>query len=59
MSCLGSWTLKAPVPITLMAFRFLDPHTAPKPPWPAALPALLYGYVMGKSFKGILNDLNS
>ena len=38
-SACGSATVMAPVPITLIAFRFFDPQTAPKPPWPAPLPA--------------------
>ena len=38
-SACGSATVMAPVPMTLIAFRFFDPQTAPKPPWPAPLPA--------------------
>jgi hypothetical protein len=38
-SALGSATVIDPVPITLMAFRFFEPHTAPNPPCPAPFPA--------------------
>ena len=38
-SACGSATVMAPVPMTLIALRFFEPQTAPKPPWPAPLPA--------------------
>src|SRR5512137_1138550 len=39
ISAIGLATLIDPVPMTLIALRFLEPQTEAKRPWPAPLPA--------------------